>query len=111
MYKICSNEKKWPVITCYVILKSRRIILITRKIQMNFNVYVNKNTGDRVAKMAKTLHRSRNSIVNEALEEWLNKHTPSRWPKGFFDFDSVEDVPDFKALRRDLNPIKEDPLE
>ena len=78
---------------------------------MNFNVYVNKQTEKRVAKMAKVLHRSRNSIINEALEEWLNTHTSSRWPKGFFDFDPVEDVPNFKQLRVDLKLIKEDPLE
>lgn len=77
---------------------------------MNFNIYVNKNTGARVTKMAKTLHRSRNSIVNEALEEWLNTHTPSKWPTDFFDFEPVEDVPNFKELREDLKPIKEDPL-
>lgn len=51
---------------------------------MNFNVYLNKETGERVTRIAKSLHRSRNSIVNEALEEWLGKHT--KWPKNFFDF-------------------------
>lgn len=78
---------------------------------MNFNVYVNKRTGERVTKVAKTMHRSRNSIVNEALEEWLNRHASSKWPKGFFDFDPVEDVVDFKEFHRDLKPLLEDPLE
>ncbi len=77
---------------------------------MNFNIYLNKNTGERVTKMAKTLRRSRNSLVNEALEEWLNNHTQSKWPKGFFDFAPVEDVPEFKQLREDLKPIDDDPL-
>ena len=36
---------------------------------MNFNVYLNKEVGKKITKMAKSLHRSRNSIVNEALEE------------------------------------------
>lgn len=53
---------------------------------MNFNVYVKKETGQRVTKVAKALHRSRNSIVNEALEEWLHKQASSEWPKGFFRF-------------------------
>ncbi len=77
----------------------------------NFNVYVNKKTGERIAKVAKTLHRSRNSIVNEALEEWLNQHSNERWPKNFFDFSPIKEVPDFKALREELTKdISQDPL-
>lgn len=78
---------------------------------MNFNVYLNKNTGERVTKIAKSLHRSRNSIINEALEEWLGKHTQAKWPKDFFDFAPIEDTPDFKVLRNDLKDnLPEDPL-
>lgn len=77
---------------------------------MNFNVYVNKKTGERIRKIAKNLHRSRNSIVVEALDEWLDRHVKRQWPKKFFDFSPIEDVPDFKALRKDLNRISEDPL-
>lgn len=78
---------------------------------MNFNVYVNKNTAQRVKTAAKTLHRSRNSIVNEALEEWLLNHTFTKWPENFFDFDPIENVPDFKILRKELKDISENPLE
>lgn len=78
---------------------------------MNFNVYLKKKTGEKITKVAKNLHRSRNSIVNEALEEWLLNHTKTKWPKNFFDFSSIEDVPDFKSLRKDLkNNVVEDPL-
>lgn len=78
---------------------------------MNFNVYVNKENGKRVTQIAKALHRSRNSIVNEALDEWLKKHTKTKWPKTFFDFSPIDDVPDFKSLREELkNNISEDPL-
>lgn len=78
---------------------------------MNFNVYLNKATGERVTQLAKSLHRSRNSIVNEALEEWLGKHTQTKWPKNFFDFSPLEDVPDFKSMRSDLKEnLPEDPL-
>lgn len=78
---------------------------------MNFNIYLKEEMGSKVTKAAKKLHRSRNSIINEAVEEWLDKHYPSQWSKGFFDFDPIRDVPDFKELRRDLNNnILEDPL-
>lgn len=78
---------------------------------MNFNVYVRKNTGQCVNKMAADLHRSRNSIVNEALEEWLLRHSKTVWPKDFFDFEPIDDVPDFKKLRKDLKrTTSRDPL-
>ncbi len=78
---------------------------------MNFNVYLKAETGNKVTRMAKKLHRSRNSIINEALEEWLDSHSPSQWPEGFFDFDPITDIPDFKELRKELNQdIPEDPL-
>lgn len=78
---------------------------------MNFNVYLNKKTGEKISLIAKNLHRSRNSIINEALDEWVSRHYQSSWPPGFFDFEPIEDVPDFKSLRNDLkNNVKEDPL-
>lgn len=78
---------------------------------MNFNVYLNKGTGARVTRVAKSLHRSRNSIVNEALEEWLGRHAQTKWPKNFFDFSPIDDAPDFKAFRSDLKDnVSEDPL-
>lgn len=78
---------------------------------MNFNVYLKKEIGQKITKKAKALHRSRNAIINEALEEWLQTHTQSSWPSNFFDFDAVKDVPDFQQLRRDLLSPPEDPLE
>lgn len=79
---------------------------------MNFNVYLKEEIGSKVTKAAKKLHRSRNSIINEALEEWLERHRSSQWPKGFFSFDPITDAPDFKEFRKDLtNNISEDPLE
>lgn len=77
---------------------------------MNFNVYVNKNIGEKISKIAKASHRSRNSIVTEALELWLKEQRGSTWPEKFFDFDPIEDVPDFNAYRNELKEMSEDPL-
>lgn len=65
---------------------------------MNFNIYVNKDIGKKIIKVAEDQHRSHDSIINEALEEWLSHHTTEQWPKDFFDFTPIEDVPDFKAM-------------
>jgi hypothetical protein len=79
---------------------------------MNFNIYVKKEMGEKVSRMAKSLHRSRNSIVTEALEEWLRNHTVTQWPRDFFEFTPIENVPDFKLFRNDLKDnVREDPLE
>ena len=78
---------------------------------MNFNIYLREEMGIKITKAAKKLHRSRNSIINEAVEEWLVNHSSSQWPKGFFDFNPMTGVPDFKAFRKDLKDnISEDPL-
>ena len=78
---------------------------------MNFNIYLKEEIGNRVTKAAKKLHRSRNSIINEAVEKWVDAYYPSQWPKDFFNFEPIDDIPDFKELRKDLTlPIKEDPL-
>lgn len=79
---------------------------------MNFNVYLKKMTGERIEKIAKDLNRSRNSIISEALEEWLKLHYPSQWPKDFFKFPPIDDVPDFKSYRKELTDVtEEDPLQ
>lgn len=78
---------------------------------MNFNVYFNKKNGKEVTRIAKSLGRSRNSIINEALDDWLMKHTEAKWPKDFFDFPPIQDIPDFKSFRKDLKEnTSEDPL-
>jgi len=78
---------------------------------MNFNIYLSKGIGEQISQIAKRLQRSRNSIISEALEEWVSKHTSSKWPKNFFSFEACQDVPDFTALRKELGPLEDkDPL-
>lgn len=78
---------------------------------MNFNIYVPKEIGFKLSQAAKALHCSRNAIVTEAINQWLQKHTSPNWPATFFDFAPLQDVPNFKALRSDLADVSnEDPL-
>lgn len=87
------------------------ISYIKRGMIMTFTIYINEELAQRVMRLSKSLKRSRNSIITEALEEWLNKHTDKPWPKGFFDFEPIEDVPDFEALRKKNKAPTKDPLE
>ncbi len=78
---------------------------------MNLTVYVKKELAEQVNKLSKTLNKSRNSIINEALELWLKQHGPREWPAHFFEFEPVSDIPDFTSLRESLIEPDEDPLQ
>lgn len=77
---------------------------------MNFSVYFDEQLTLTLDKVAKKMKRSRNSIIKEAVEEWVNLHLVQKWPNDFFDFEPVTDVPNFKAYRKELKSAKEDPL-
>lgn len=78
---------------------------------MTFTIYVNKELAEKIMQTSKSLRRSRNSIINEALEDWLSKNTSKTWPEGFFDFEPIKDVPNFEELRKNAKAPTEDPLE
>lgn len=77
---------------------------------MNISIYVRREIAEKMAKIAKKTHRSRNSIVAEALDEWLDKHCKPHWPKHFFDFEPLDDNVRFDEFRKGLSEISEDPL-
>lgn len=76
---------------------------------MNFNIYLRKDIVEKVTKSTENFHQSRHFIISEALEEWLDRHYFSTWPKDFFDFEPLKSVPDFKKLLKELKDISEDP--
>jgi hypothetical protein len=76
---------------------------------MNLSIYLSQDLENRLSLMSQQLHTSKNSIIREALEEWITRHTPhSSWPPHFFDFEPINDAPDFSSYRKDLSPPKED---
>lgn len=76
---------------------------------MNFNVYINDQLYQELENHRLLLGKSRNSIVTEALIEWVNCHKQTKWPKNFFKFnkDMMELYPDTKLLRKGLLEPKE----
>lgn len=44
-------------------------------------------------------------------DEKSDQHSKKEWPKFFFDYLPIEDVPDFKSLRNELKDnVPEDPI-
>lgn len=71
---------------------------------MNCNIYLNNDLYIALENYRKAHHKSRNSIITEALKGWLNIHKDKHWSKSFFDFsDDMKNLyPDISELRKDV---------
>jgi hypothetical protein len=76
---------------------------------MNFNIYVNNQLYQELENYRQSLGKSRNSIITEALMEWIDHHKQTKWPKDFFHFnDAIARLyPNTKELRKDFLEPKE----
>lgn len=77
---------------------------------MNFNVYIDKETGDRLGRLAKTRRTSRNALIREALAHLLESGSKTGWPPEVLGFQGISTVRPFEAARRKLRAPLKDPL-
>ena len=77
---------------------------------MYINVYIDKKTGERLERLAKTKHKSRNAVIREALTNLLESESQSGWPREVLDFEGLPKTRPFEDLRRKLGTPAEDPL-
>jgi cAMP phosphodiesterase len=86
------------------------VIITSKEVTMNFSIYIPDKLGAKLNTIAAQKHISKNYIVREALEDWLKAHPHKMWPSGFFSFEGLSEVPDFKSYRSELKDPKEDIL-
>jgi len=77
---------------------------------VNFNVYIDKQTGDRLERLARTRRTSRNALIREALAHLLERGTNAEWPPEVLGFRGTAGMRPFEAARRKLRPPRKDPL-
>lgn len=77
---------------------------------MNIHVYLEDALGQQVNYLAKTTGKSRNSIIREAVKEWLVCHEEKVWPSSILNYAGISDFPEFEKTRAELLPPTEDPL-
>ena len=77
---------------------------------MNFNIYLDDETGQQLNKVAKKAGESRNALVRQAVSEWLNRHGRPQWPDEVLSFKGMADMPLFEASRDKLTAPPVDPL-
>jgi len=75
---------------------------------MSFHVYLEPELELKIEILTKQTGRKRNSLVREALREYLEKHLQKAWPAAVFDFKPEPRLARFESLRSGLPPDRED---
>lgn len=78
---------------------------------MNFNVYLDDDTGRRLDRLAKARRTTRNALIREAVARLLEQRAGAAWPRIVLDYRGDPDAPPFEASREGLAEPKSDPLE
>lgn len=66
---------------------------------MHFNFYIDDQTGQQLNAAAERFGRSRNSLIREAVEEWIARHMREQWPDAVMKFSGEPDFPALDAPR------------
>jgi hypothetical protein len=79
-------------------------------IPVNFNLYLDDQTGKELDRMAKKLGETRSGLIYKALREWLDKKTLDSpgWPSLILEWQGVPDTPPFESHRGELLPSRDD---
>jgi Ribbon-helix-helix protein, copG family len=77
---------------------------------VNFNVYLDDDSGKELARIAKTAGKPRNALIRQAVHAWLAEQG-KRWPKEVMEFPGDPSVEPFEAQRANLLAPLDDPFE
>ena len=77
---------------------------------MNFNVYLDRDTGVRLKRLAKARRTTRNALIREAVATVLGGKASAAWPDVVREFTGNPATRRFEATRRDLRRPSRDPL-
>jgi predicted transcriptional regulator len=77
---------------------------------MNFNIYLDDNTGKQLDQLAKERDRSRNALIREAVAGLFARNSQDMWPAIVANFGGLESAPRFEQLRKELREPAADPL-
>lgn len=77
---------------------------------MNFNVYLDDPTVDRLNALARKRGTTRNALIREAISHLLARKEDSGWPEAVVAFEGDPEAPRFEEARSALKPPRKDPL-
>ena len=77
---------------------------------MNISIYLEDPLAKQLNLYAKLIHTSRNTIIREAIKEWIKQHQTKQWSSAIMDFKGIPDMPTFESHRNELSPPQTDPF-
>jgi len=77
---------------------------------MNFNIYLDDETGRQLNNVAEQAGETRNALIRQAVRECLNRRGKPNGPDAVLAFKGMADMPLFEASRDRLKPPVADPL-
>lgn len=79
---------------------------------MNLSVYLDAERAGRLKKLAKASQQSRNAIIRDAIDLWLESHSGNqRWPKSVIEFGGEPTMTAFEKHRADGKEQRADPFQ
>jgi len=77
---------------------------------MHFNIYLDKDTANRLREATENSHETRNATIRKAINYWLDKSQVKQWPNEIINFNGIDDMPAFESSRKELPEANDDPL-
>ena len=77
---------------------------------MHFNIYLDNDTAEKLKTATEKSHESRNAIIRQAINQWLDQTQNKTWPKNIIDFTGLDEMPTFESHRKELSKPNEDPF-
>ena len=77
---------------------------------MNFNIYLDAATVDRLNALARERGTTRNALIREAVGHLLEREAGPAWPEAVAAFEGEPGSPRFESARGRLRAPKKDPL-
>jgi metal-responsive CopG/Arc/MetJ family transcriptional regulator len=74
---------------------------------MNFSLHLNDELVRRLNATAQAMGKSRNALIREAVEEWLERRARGQWPEEVREFQGVPEAMPFEHARTELLPPHE----
>lgn len=77
---------------------------------MNFNVYLDDPTVERLDALARKRGKTRNALIREAVAALLERGSGGGWPDAVLNWQGDPSAPAFEDARKSLVPPRKDPL-